>query len=156
MNTNLKALATGFVCSLLFTTALSGQAIHTITLNVNTGEIVAGNLSTTCDFGQDAGVTNEDFEIEVNRGDFVIWQGISSSAFGTDDVEISIVEHTSGPNLFGMSNFKDSNQSPGVVMGRINAGGPGDIQKYTIKFKVFNNGERRGGTFVIDPKIKVN
>lgn len=134
----------------------SQSTTHAITLQVNTSLVDETNTDTVCNFGQEEGISNKEFTIEVSTGDFIIWDAVSSNAPDTDQVMITSIIHESGRNLLGQSTIKDSNQMPGIVFGRIQTGEPGEIQKYSIKFKVFNNGTRRRGTFEIDPKIQVN
>lgn len=136
-------------------TAYCQSLTHTIVFNVNTGTIANPDLSGACNFGQAAGVSNEDYTIEVNVGDIIVWKGVSTNAPGTDEVRITTITYETGANLMGESTLRDSNQTPGIVIGRVNAGNPGDVQKYSITFKVFNSGVRRNGTFTIDPKIQI-
>ena len=133
-----------------------GPTTHTILLNVNTSEVLNTNLATTINFGQAAGISNEEFTIQVNRGDIIVWQAVSSNAPDTDEVRVTTIQHESGPNFFGSATLSDNLQTPGVVLGSISNGRPGEIQKYTLHFRVWNSGNPRGGTFVVDPKIQIN
>lgn len=133
-----------------------GPTTHTILLNVNTSEVQDTNLATTINFGQPAGISNEEFTIQVNRGDVIVWQAVSSNAPTTDEVRVTTIQHESGSNFFGASTLSDNLQTPGVVLGSISTGAPGEIQKYTLHFRVWNSGNPRGGTFIVDPKIQIN
>lgn len=136
---------------------LFGQSTtHKVTLHVNTSDFDETNHDTTCHFGQAEGILNKDHTIEVSVGDFIIWDAVSSNAPDTDEVWITSIIHESGINVLGQNSLKDAGHLPGVVIGRVSSGEPGQIQKYSIEFKVFNNGTRRRGTFLIDPKIQVN
>jgi hypothetical protein len=129
---------------------------HTITLNVNTAQVAAQNLSATSNFGQAAGIANEDFTLEVNVGDIIVWNGSPTAAVQTDAVKITSIDLDieSGINFFGSEKLTPNNQSQGVVLGIITSGNPGEVQKYSITFEVMNEGVSRG-SFTIDPKIQV-
>lgn len=142
-----------------FSISLYGQETHWITLNVDTGNIVKRDVNDYCNFGQEDGTSNEDYTIEVNIGDTIIWQGVSSVAPDTDIVNITSINHQGGTNIFGVNILKGNNESPEQVIGEVlntTVGGNKKDYKYVIKFTVFNNGNKRNGTFQIDPKIKVN
>ncbi len=140
----------------LFCEASFAQQIHTITLFVNTAEVTAQNTSQTCTFGQAGGVTNEDFTIQARNGDIIIWKGVSSNAPETDIVNITAINYQGGANIFDKNVLRGNGQEPEVVIGMIVQGTPGDEEKYTVSFKVLNNGSKRNGAFHIDPKIKIN
>lgn len=132
------------------------QTTHTITLNVNTAEITNQNSGEQCNFGQAEGITNEDFTIEAQVGDIVVWKGLSTNAPETDVVHITAINHEGGVNIFDKNVLRGNGQDPEVVIGMIVQGAPGDVEKYKVSFKVYNNGEKRNGTFHIDPKIRIN
>ncbi|MCZ6898934.1 MAG: hypothetical protein O7F74_01720, partial [Bacteroidetes bacterium] len=92
-----------------------GQETHTITLNVNTAEIANPNIGQFCNFGQPSTITNENFTIEVNVGDIVVWKGVSSSSPGTDEVKITAINHVGGKNVFDKNVLKDTPQRAGIV-----------------------------------------
>ncbi len=139
-----------------FINQLTAQtSTHSVTLQVNTSTLQSENVDASCDFGQAAGILNKDHTIEASVGDFIIWDAVSTNAPETDQVLITSIVHESGRNLLGQNTIKDNNQLPGVVMARVMSGEAGEIQKYSITFKVMSNGSRRRGTFVIDPKIQV-
>ncbi|NNF20298.1 MAG: hypothetical protein HKN67_00010 [Saprospiraceae bacterium] len=149
-----------YICSILFLTFAfinfsygQGQT-HVITLEVQTQQIAKPDLEPFCSFGQDQSISNEDFLIEVEPGDIIRWNAVSADAPGTDVVQITGINHASGANFFGAPGLNNNGQG-NFVMGFINSGNPGEIQKYDIRFKVFNNGVQRNGTFIIDPKIKI-
>jgi len=142
-----------------FSISLYGQETHRITLNVDTGSIVKQDVNDYCNFGQEDGIPNEDYTIEVNIGDTIIWQGISSVAPDTDIVNITSINHHGGTNIFGSNILHGNGESPEQVEGTAlnsTVGGNKKDYKYIIKFTVYNDGKRRNGTFQIDPKIKVN
>ena len=143
-----------FIAIALFTFSIAsyGQQTHVITLNVDTGQIEKSNVDQVCDFGQDPGISNRGFTIEVEIGDTVKWIGVSSSSPETDSVEITSINHEGGARVFGKNKLNDTD---GVVIGIVTDGKEGDLEKYKISFKVYNNGDKRGGTYHIDPIIKV-
>ena len=127
---------------------------HIITLYVDTANIENGNIDDTCNFGQDQDVSNIDYTIQVNKGDIVMWRGVSTSS-AEDMVQITSINYQGGARVFDKNVLTDSQQSPGVVVGTVNLGKEGDEEKYTVSFKVFNNGTQRNGTFHIDPKLQI-
>lgn len=137
------------------TISLQGQVEHVIILEVNTADIENPNVNDFCSFGQGPEISNEDYTIEANVGDTVIWQGVSTSS-PNDSVEIRTINHQGsrgGRNIFGSNRLTGEN---GEVRGLIlNTTEEGADYKYKIQFRVYNNGTRRRGTFNIDPKIKV-
>lgn len=143
---------------LLFNTVGYAQTpeTHTITLHVNTTDIVKPNVNDFANFGQGADVSNENFTINVRKGDIIIWKGVSSSDPTTDLVSISAINHEGGINVFGQNVLAGNGEMPELVIGTVINGSPGDEEKYKISFKVFVNGTQKNGTFHIDPKIKVN
>ena len=138
-----------------FGTATSPQSIHEITLYVDTGAITSNNVNQVSNFGQDTGISNVDFTIVVKPGDIVLWKGVSSTAPETDEVHVTAINHEGGARVFGKNTLRDTNQNPGIVLGTVTDGKDGDEEKYKLSFKVKNDGEKRNGTFHIDPKIQV-
>jgi hypothetical protein len=146
-----------FLISILTSSSAFAQQTHVITLKVNTAEVEKGNTSATCSFeNQAAGVTNEDFTIKAKVGDIIIWKGVSTNAPGTDRVDINAINHEGGTNVFNKNRLAGNGQEPEVVIGTVVQGAPGNVDKYKISFKVFNNGRKRNGTFHIDPKIQIH
>ena len=143
-----------FILMTFFILALSGnsyaQETHTITLYVNTSTVDRHNTDETCNFGQESGVSNKDFTIEVNVGDTIIWEGVSTSS---DEVLVNInaINHEGGKNVFNKNKLRGDGQVPEKVMGTVIQGAPGDEDKYKISFKMSN----RNGTFHIDPVIRI-
>ena len=132
------------------------QKTHTIILNVDTGKIVKPNIDPFCNFGQPANISNRDYAIKVDIGDIIIWEGVSSSAPSTDIVNITSINHEGGVNVFGRNVLRGNGDSPEIVIGRVLHGAPGDEDKYSISFTVYNNKDKRNGSFRIDPKLIVN
>lgn len=122
------------------------QTTHTITLHVNTADITKSTIASTCNFGQDPSISNEDFNINVRIGDDVKWE---IQATDSDPLELSIVniKYEKGRNLFRKDKI---NNSGGLVMGTVVAGAEGQSEKYSVRFKV-----KGKGTFVIDPKLTI-
>ncbi|MDH3709925.1 MAG: hypothetical protein OER04_08565 [Cyclobacteriaceae bacterium] len=129
-----------------------GQEVHTITLSVATDQVENSNTHEVCNFGQDPGISNEEFTIFVALGDTVKWVGVSANAPDSDEVEITAINHEGGARVFGRNKLNDTD---GIVIGVVTEGREGDEEKYKVSFKVHNNGVKRNGTFHIDPKIKV-
>lgn len=133
-----------------------GNGLQTIavTLNVNTADIDSTNLATTCNFGQAAGISNEDFTINARMGTLIIWDGLSSNNAAQDKVEILAVTHNNGTNVLGQGQINSAAHTPGIVFGRVNNGQAGNLQKYDLTFRILNNGVVQG-TYTIDPKIQI-
>lgn len=141
------------IFSLTSSTAIIPET-HLITLTVDTAVITTSNINDVSSFGQEDGVSNQEYTITVKSGDIIVWQGVSSSS-PNDEVMISAINYQGGTNVFGQNTLKDTRQNPGVVVGTVEDRPDGAETKYMISFKVFNDGERRNGTFNIDPKIMV-
>ena len=154
MKTN-KTLFSLLAIAILFfnlKTYAQDSQTHYITLNVDTSAITSQNESSVSNFGQEDDSTNEDYTIYVNVGDTIIWQGVSSAS-DNDTVNISAINYKGQPNIFGQNHLNGDGQNPEQVQGTVVAGNVGTVVKYTISFKVLNNGVNRGGTYHIDPKI---
>ncbi|MEP7269818.1 MAG: hypothetical protein ABI844_19535 [Saprospiraceae bacterium] len=135
---------------------LFGQQTHVITLEVNTSRLDKKDVNASCSFGQAPGISNEDYTIQVNKGDIIIWRGVSTNAPSTDVINIDAINHQGGVNVFGVNRLAGNNQDHETVSGVVRQGIPGDVDKYTLSFKVLINGKKFNGTFHIDPKIQVN
>ena len=153
MKTKNFLLTLASLATLFFVTGLHAQETHTITLNVNTGEIQKPYADESCDFGQPADVANRDFTITVNVGDTVIWEGVSSDAPGTDVVNIVSINHEGGTNVFDRNILNGDGGNPERVIAVVENGNAGQEQKYAISFTVMNDGRKRNGVFRIDPKF---
>ena len=132
----------------------SQAKVITITLFVNTASVDSQNTDQTCNFGQAEGISNQNFTVEANIGDTIIWRGESTSS-PSDIVNITAINHEGGKNVFDQNRLGGNGQTPELVIGTVVTGAPGDEDKYKVSFKVLNNGSRRNGTFHIDPVIKV-
>ena len=140
------------VTMLLLSPVAYGQNVHTITLQVDTDQIIKSNVNEVCNFGQAQGISNEDFTIIVAQGDTVRWEGVSTSTPDRDEVEITGINHEGGARIFGKNKL---NGEGGMVIGVVTHGREGDEEIYKVSFKVYNNGVKRNGTFHIDPKLRV-
>ena len=151
---SLRALSV-VILALFSTGQVLAQTEHVITLYVNTSDIQNPNLNDYCDFGQDEGISNEDYTIEVSEGDTIVWVGQSNSN-DNDQVLIESIHHQGdqgGRDIFGQNVLRGEN---GEVRGTLQFTTAGQADyKYMLSFRVLNNGERRGGVFNIDPKIRV-
>ncbi len=155
MKPSKKCIITTVILALFFYVNVFSQdgSTHYITLNVDTSTINSQNVNSVANFGQEEGYSNENFTISVNVGDTIIWEGVSSSSPDNDTVNITAINYKGQPNIFGENHLNGDGQSPEQVQGNVVTGEPGVVVKYTISFKVFNDGEQRGGTYHIDPKI---
>ena len=151
-------------------TQYPGQ-IHTITLYVNTtdivktesikknGKVTNPGLRKYADFRQPYYITNEDFTTTVKKGDIVIWNGISTTDT-LDVVNITSINHHGGASFFGRNVLKGNQDVPEAVVGFITKGPEMeddkllDTEEYVLYFTVFNKGKKRNGLFHIDPVIK--
>ena len=135
-----------------FSATCYAQPEHVIVLQVNTAEITKPNIDGYCSFeGQDPEITNQDYTIYVNNGDVIRWVGVSTSS-ENDVVNITSINYQGGKNLLGVNVLRGDGAE---VAGTVQNGAVGEEEKYTLSFKVLNNGVQRNGTFLIDPKIKV-
>jgi len=151
---SLRALSV-VILALFSSGQVLAQTEHVITLNVNTSDIQNPNLNDYCNFGQEEGISNEDYTIVANVGDTIIWRGVSISS-ENDEVQIVSINHQGdqgGRDIFGQNRLQGEN---GEVRAVIQASTEdGEDYKYMLSFRVLNNGEPRGGVFNIDPKIRV-
>lgn len=156
MKTNKSIFVLVVVLGILFNTNCFSQEseTHYITLNVDTSTINSQNESSVSNFGQEAGISNEDFTILVRRGDTIIWLGESSSS-PDDVVNIKSINYEGGINIFNQNILQGNGDVPERVVGTVVNGNVGEFLKYKISFTVLNNGNRRGGTYMIDPKIQI-
>lgn len=127
-----------------------------VTLYVNTADIKTPNETAYCNFGQENGVSNEEFTTEVNVGETITWRGVSSNAPGTDVVAITSINYEGGKNVFDQNVIKDTREAPGLVSAKVLYATAGNKCKYKISFTVTSGGAGKGGTFHIDPKIEVH
>jgi hypothetical protein len=152
----MKNPLTQFVFALMilfFTFDLSSQTSHTVVLRVNTANIEKPNLEPFCSFdGQQPNVSDVDFTILVSSGDTIRWKGVSTSS-NADVVNIESINYRGGQNVLGQNVINGVN---GQVMAIVRDAEVGQEEKYAISFTVFNNGEKRNGTYVIDPKLKIH
>lgn len=130
---------------------VSAQQTRVVTLSVDTENISSQNIATTSNFGQTDGSTNEDYTVLVQVGDTIVWQGLSSSNATNHIVNVTQINHVGGARLFDRNVLNGDGGTPERVIGIISEGRSGDEKKYNIKFRLSN----KPGTFIIDPKIKV-
>jgi hypothetical protein len=145
-----------FLLPAVLLTNLHAQTERVITLEVNTADIENPNVNDFCNFlGQDPGVSNEDYTIDANLGDTIIWRGVSTSS-PDHTVEIRAINHQGnqgGRDIFGSNKLSGENgEVRGTIRYRTEAG---TVYKYKIQFRVYIDGRRKRGTFNIDPKIRV-
>ncbi len=153
----MKTLQKLFLLTLVLTISFTtfGQSkTHYITLNVDTATITNQNEDAVSNFGQGSDISNKNFTIKVNVGDVIVWKGLSSVS-SKDVVNITSINYKGQKNIFGQNHLGEDRNKPGQVRGTVVTGKKGDVIKYSISFKVLNNGKKRGGTYHIDPKIQV-
>lgn len=128
-----------------------------ITLYVDTARIDTQKVNAFSNFGQAAGISNEEFTVEANVGDTITWRGVSANAPSTDVVNIVSINYEGGKNIFDQNILKSNGQSPETVSGVAKTKTEdGKKYKYKISFTVLNSGRKRNGTFHIDPKIEIH
>ncbi|SDG64791.1 hypothetical protein [Psychroflexus sediminis] len=138
------------VLGIFLTTTIFAQTTHTITLTCDTTNITRDNVNQVCSFGQQANVSNVDFTTYVNVGDVVVWEGQASNA--ESSVELHSINYQGGQNVFDQNVINDVD---GIVTGTVAQGQPGDVEKYSLKFRVYRNGSQLPGIFEIDPRIRI-
>ncbi len=128
------------------------QELHTITLYVNTSALTHNrDVNQYANFGQEAGISNEDYTVLVNLNDDIEWVGVSSSAPDTDLVYITKIKHDKKDKLLN----SDDIDGEKVVKGKVNKGKPGEEEKYSIHFKIVSQTNPQNKTFKIDPVLKI-
>ena len=102
------------VVLLLFTYTFNGQT-HVITLNVDTNNLTRDNVSTrsisyfSAPTAQvDIAFPPEDFEITVEDGATIIWEGASFSN-PDDTVDIQMIKWEKGPKIFASDKISENN-----------------------------------------------
>ena len=150
MKNNSIFKSTLLIIAVFCTYITSAQTTHTIVLTCDTTNIKQENVNDVCSFGQDRGVSNEEYTLDVRVGDIVVWRGIANNSVGSSRIEIKEVLHKDGTNVFDESKLRDVN---GIVVGVVQKGEDGDEEKYDLKFKVFNEDGRQN--LIIDPKLRV-
>ncbi|MFD2915014.1 hypothetical protein [Psychroserpens luteus] len=138
------------------------QDTYYVTIHVDTDKISNHNELEVCYFtsespnGQITRSTGniEDFNIEVKPGDLIVWKGVSTSNPETDIVDVRSINYHGGDNVFGRNILKGNGQTPEFVIGKVDSGTNGRVEKYAIKITVYNDSRKRGN-YRIDPKITV-
>lgn len=153
----MKVKTTFFV--LLFCLAFtSGKLIaqevnKMVILEVDTDNINAGNINEMATFGQPSEISNENFNLDVQLGDVIIWQGRTMPGAG-GLVRITLLKHEEGVKLLGAGRISEQDGT-GVIVGRVQAGQAGDQEKYTLKFEVRQRGSQEWVEYQIDPKLSI-
>ena len=163
MKTSKRLFQLSFIFLFFITSFSFAQETHYITIHVDTGQINSQNELEVCYFtSQSPGLETitsesnlEEFNIIVSAGDTIIWNGVSSSNPEFDIVNVTSINYHGGDNVFDTNVLNGNGESPETVVGTVKPNSNGQVEKYTIKFTVLNNSERRGGTYQIDPKITV-
>jgi len=118
---------------------------HTITLYVNTDDIISGTISENSNFEQKKEISNEDFTLHVNVGDQITWEGLAMPP-SEGVVKITKIEYASGTKFFNNDVLVGREK---VVVAKVNKGSKGDVLKYILTFEV-NDKE-----YEIDPKLQI-
>lgn len=144
-----------FVAMVLLVCNINFGQTHVITLNVNTAELTKDNVNsdeityfTAPDTQIDVESPPEAFEITVEDGSTIVWEGVSTSS-DEDMVDIFMIKHVNGPRIFSSGDINGNGN--GKARGVVKKQQSDEAFKYTILFKV----NRRGRMYKIDPKIKV-
>jgi len=150
-----KNLITVLLLSLFFIPFYSnaqGRKIE-IVLTVDVDNINKNNIDETCSFGQPKEVSNEEFTTDVQIGDQVKWKIVRKEG-SKGSAKLQKFKHDKGKKFFNKDSIP---QSSGNIKGVINegAGEPGEVEKYSLEFKVKKKGENRWETYSIDPKLKL-
>jgi len=128
------------------------QELHTITLYVNTSALTHNrDVNQYANFGQEAGISNEDYTVLVNLNDDIEWVGVSSSAPDTDLVYITKIKHDKKDKLLN----SDDIEGEKVVKAKVTKGNSGDTEKYKLHFKIVSQTNPQDETFKIDPVLKI-
>lgn len=129
------------------------QELHTITLYVNTSALVQDrDVNQYANFGQEAGISNEDYTVLVNLNDDIEWVGVSSSDPDTDQVYITKIKYENKEKLLNC----DDIDGEIVVKAKVTKGKGGDEEKYTLHFKIVSPANPQNGSFNIDPILRIN
>ena len=137
------------ILSFIINSCDSPCSYQTITLHVDTGNIDQQNMDAFCNFGQRAGISNEEYTVKVRVDDTIIWEGVSSSS-ESDIVKIKKIKYESGIDILNKKELIGETE----VVGKVKNGKEGDEEKYLIRFTVYNEGIIRD-TYEIDPKLQV-
>jgi hypothetical protein len=158
-----RSLIIGLAILLFGSTVSFAQDTNVVTLNVNTENINDDNVLDECFFTWEdpegniitsgTGPELEDWLITIDINSDIEWRGISSSE-DNKIVNIINIKGRSGTPIFNGKTLRGDGNSDGEkVRGKPDKktnDEEGDF-KYNIKFKV----KGVGGSFDIDPKIKV-
>jgi len=129
--------------------SMFAQAIHEITLNVDTKN---PNPARACYFTTGKGTTvlnnssPANFTIIARVGDNIVWKGVSSTEPNTP-VRIRAIKYISGPRIFSSDAIKGGEIAKATVI----RGGKSPY-KYQIQFSVGSN----TGIYAIEPKIQID
>jgi hypothetical protein len=131
----------------VFSYELNAQAVHEITLNVDTKN---PDPSRTCYFevGKITTVLNNtpaNFTIFALVGDNIVWKGVSSTESNTP-VRIRAIKYISGPRIFSSDVIKGGESAEATVI----RGGKTPY-KYQLQFSVGSN----TAIYTIESKIQI-
>ena len=120
---------------------------HLVTLVCDTDQLKTEKPFEACYFAQNPEVDPRDYEITVNVGDVIIWEGQAAS--GEDKIDIKKIKWDHGTKIFAKDFIDGIETVTGTV--KHDTENKEDF-KYTIQFRV--NDSRK--MYKIDPKVKVN
>ena len=125
-----------------------------VTLYVDTANFNKSDINKYCNFGQTDGSSNEDYTIEVNVGDTITWQGVSTSN-QADVVLIHSVRHHHGKKIFDQDEITGDGKNPKISRKALYSTQGAETNKYVLRFVIIKNG-KKSEVFQIDPKIEVH
>ena len=135
------------------------QETRVVTLYVDTEAINTNipdpELGTVCNFGQEEGITNEEYLTEVNQGDIVQWRGVALN--DSDVVNIEQILYVRGPNPFpnGVRELPGAGENAKTVNVQATTRTGNESCKYMVKYTVVRNGTNLNRVFNIDPQLRV-
>lgn len=102
-------------------------------------------------------MANEDYVVEVNAGDTITWQGVSTNAPSTDMIHIVSVKHQKGKKIFDQDELLGDGKGPQKISRKaLYPTQDGQHFKYVLSFTVSSNRVKKNGVFKIDPVIQVH
>ena len=107
MKSKITFLALGVVMLFSMSNTAPVPETHIITLYVDTASIKNGNTDATCNFGQDQEISNIEYTVQVNKGDIIMWRGVSTSS-AEDSVQITSINYRGGARVFNKNVLTDS------------------------------------------------
>ena len=145
-----------FLLFSVFCFCTQAQEKHTIELTCSTSQLNDDNINQVCNFGQNDNEPNENFTIEADVDDLVLWESKYKIA-DIGYIDIVKIDYESGVNIFKDKHiYDDEDRSPdGKIYAVVKKGNDGEMLKYKITFDAYDKGGDFVGRFSIDPKIRI-